>query len=67
MAYTQSDLDAIRSAIARGARRVKMNNEEVEFRDLAEMRQIEAIIAREISGASTSKLVYPQTRTGWRS
>lgn len=66
MAYTQSDLDAIQSAIAKGARRVRLNGEEVEFRDLKDMERIEAKIKAEINQTNGKRIVYPQTSTGWR-
>ena len=66
MAYTQSDLDALQSAMARGARRLKMDGEEVEFRSLDEMVRLETRIKRELGQSSAGRLMKPQTSTGWR-
>lgn len=49
MAYTQAQLDALRSAVASGARRVKMNGEEVEYRSLAEMQRLIGAIEANLS------------------
>jgi hypothetical protein len=66
MAYTQADLDRLQAAIAKGARRVRMNGEEVEFRDLNEMERIEAKIMREISTTNKSRIIHVSTVSGWR-
>lgn len=66
MAYTQSDLDALQSAIAKGTRRVRLNGEEVEFRDLKEMERIEAKIKGELGLTTAKRIRYPQTSSGWR-
>jgi hypothetical protein len=50
MAYTQADLDAIRKAMASGARRVRYpDGSDIEYRSLAEMQQAEAMIKAEVS------------------
>ncbi|WP_243612937.1 phage head-tail joining protein [Shimia aestuarii] len=66
MAYTQSDLDALQSAMARGARRLKMDGEEVEFRSLDEMMRLESRIKQDLGQANASRVIRPQTSTGWR-
>lgn len=48
MAYTEEQLTALKTALATGATRVKMNGEEVEYRSLAEMRSIIATMEREL-------------------
>jgi hypothetical protein len=52
MSYTATDLAKLRSAIAKGASKVRIGDEEVTFRSLAEMRQIEATIVAELEGAT---------------
>lgn len=66
MAYTEADAAALRSAIARGARRLKMNGEEVEYRDLAEMRSILSEIEASLAGQPTSEvsITYPSMGRG---
>ena len=66
MAYTQSDLDALQSAIARGARRLRMNGEEVEFRTLREMERLETKIKQELGLVEARKPIRPVTSSGWR-
>lgn len=54
MAYTTEQLDALRSAMAEGVRSVAFpDGRRVEFRDLAEMMQMERKMAAEVEvGAS---------------
>lgn len=66
MAYTQTDLDRLQSAIAKGARRVKLNNEEIEFRSLAEMERLERKIQRELGSTTRNRVMTVQTESGWR-
>lgn len=66
MAYSQDDLDTLQRAMAKGARRLRMNGEEVEFRDLAEMERLETKIKRELGQSSGKRILYPNTATGWR-
>lgn len=66
MAYTQSDLDALQSAIAKGVRKARIDGEEVEFRDLKEMERIEARIRNELATTKAKRITYPQTSSGWR-
>lgn len=52
MAYSQADLDALNKAIATGAKRVRFGSgesaHETEFRSLAEMLAIKAVIESEL-------------------
>ena len=66
MAYTQSDLDALQAAMAKGVRKLKMADEEVEFRTLTEMERMEARMKRELGQSSSGRVAYPQTTSGWR-
>ena len=66
MAYTVDDLAALQSAIARGAKSLRMNGEEVEFRSLAEMERIEAKIKQELGQVTARKVFNPTTDSGWR-
>lgn len=50
MAYQQSDLDALDSAIAQGVLRVRYNDKDVIYRSLQEMLQIRALIQKELAG-----------------
>lgn len=55
MAWTQDDADALRAAIASGARRVAYSDgSEIEYRTLAEM---EAILSKMVASLSTTKTV----------
>lgn len=66
MAYTQKDLDALQTAIAKGARKLRMNGEEVEFRSLDEMIRTEQRIKRELGQVTSKRILYPRTSDGWR-
>ena len=66
MAYTQADLDALRAAMAKGVRKVKMGDEEVEYRSQRDMERMEAKMVSEISGTSKSRAFKPMTSSGWR-
>lgn len=59
--YTPEQLAQIKAARARGAVRLRMGNEEVQYRSLAEMDQIIASIEAELTGTSgRGKQHYPQ-------
>ncbi|MDH1429105.1 hypothetical protein N5J23_04795 [Comamonas aquatica] len=49
MAYTQSDLDNVRQAIATGEKSVMVNGRRVEYRDMSELLQAEAHIEAELN------------------
>ena len=66
MAYTQADLDALQASMAKGVRRVRMNDEEVEFRSLSEMERMEARIRKELGLAPSGRIVKINTESGWR-
>lgn len=66
MAYTQTDLDKLQAAIAKGARRVRMNGEEVEFRTLKEMERLETRMKEDLGLLDPRKPVRPVTSSGWR-
>lgn len=66
MAYTQADIDNLKAAVARGATRLRMNGEEVQFPSLAEMRRQIREMENELVGGSASGLSisYPMTTRG---
>ena len=66
MAYTQDDANKLRAAIARGAKRLRMNGEEVEYRDLDEMRSVLREIEADLAGADRNavSVIYPTTGRG---
>lgn len=49
MAWTQTDIDKLKAAIALGAKRVRYVSGEVEYHSLAEMRSLLADMEREVS------------------
>lgn len=50
MAYTQADIDALKAAMASGAKRVRYSDgSEVEYRDMAEVQDILGQMEREVS------------------
>lgn len=66
MAYSEADVAALKSALAKGVRKTKFGNEEVEFNSAADMRKQLAIMQAEVSGASPSAMTvsYPKTGRG---
>jgi collagenase-like PrtC family protease len=60
VSYTQTDIDRLRSAIAKGASQVKMGEEQVTFRSLAEMRSLLAEMEAAVAGQTSSRQHYPQ-------
>lgn len=52
MAYTQTQLDDLRAAIAEGVTRVAANGRTVEYRSLDEMRKLERIMADELEAST---------------
>lgn len=58
MSYTQTDIDALRSAIAKGVSKVRMGEEEVTFRTLSDMRSTLAEMELSVSGGA-SRQHYP--------
>lgn len=66
MAFTTADLDSLKSALARSARKVRINGEEVEYQSVDEMLRVKAMIEAELQGVSSSavRIVYPKTGRG---
>ncbi|GGE26657.1 hypothetical protein SAMN05421774_11246 [Gemmobacter megaterium] len=61
MSYTQTDVARLRSAIAKGASQVKVGEEQITFRSLAEMRSLLAEMEASVAGESApSRQHYPQ-------
>ncbi len=61
MSYTAEDIARLRAAIAKGASQVKMGEEQVTFRSLAEMRSLLSEMEASVAGAgSASRQHYPQ-------
>jgi len=63
VAYTQQDLDALRAAMASGVLRTKFRDQEVEYRSLDEMRQIERDMVKALTTAPSPR-VYPTYGSG---
>jgi len=67
MAWTQADVDAIKSLMARGLRRGRMpNGEEIEFHAIADMRAMLSMMEAEVAGVNRSSpvIAYPTTSRG---
>lgn len=67
MSWTQADLDALKAARAKGVKKVRIGEEEVEYRSDAEMASVQRAIEADL-GVSTSgsRVVRPVTSLGWR-
>ena len=63
MAYTQQDLDNLRAAMASGVLRTKFRDQEVQYRSLDEMKQLERDMVKAIGTAPTTR-VYPTYGSG---
>lgn len=55
MAYSESDLQAIRTAIARGERVVQFADRSVTYRSIDELLQAEARIAQALEATTTTR------------
>lgn len=60
MAFTQSDLTSIETAIAKSERRVKYESGEVEYRTLAELEQARRKIQAELNSGTSLEHTYPR-------
>lgn len=65
MPYSQSELDALNSAIALGSRSLQYQDRKTEFRSLAEMLALKRIMEAELSGAvpsnSRNRILVPSS------
>ena len=69
MAWTQTDIDSLKAAIARGATLVRnANGEEVRYNTISAMREALAAMQAEVSGTSAARKaltpIYPTTSRG---
>jgi hypothetical protein len=68
MAFTVEQRDQLKAAIARGATRLRMGNEEVQYRSLDEMRETLAMIEADLAGTANNRsrfgVVLPSTGRG---
>lgn len=64
MSYTIEQRDALKAAIARGVTRLRMNNEEVQYRSLDEMRRILADMEADLTTTTTTRRHYPSFSRG---
>ncbi|WP_342640928.1 phage head-tail joining protein [Rhodoligotrophos ferricapiens] len=55
MAWTQRDLDNLKSAIAQGVTSARIGDRQVQYRSLQEMRETLALIEAEVSGTSARR------------
>jgi hypothetical protein len=57
MAWTQADIDALKAAIATGARSVQYSDgSRIDYRSLREMEAVRAKMESEVSAASTTRV-----------
>jgi hypothetical protein len=65
--YTQADIDALRSALALGALKVRRGDEEVTYRSQEDMRRQLAIMEADVAGSSRGpriRRLTPRTLRG---
>lgn len=58
MAYTQTQLDALRNAAARGVLEVEYDGQRVKYQSLQQILRMISIIERSLSGATVHRTVY---------
>jgi hypothetical protein len=69
MAWTQSDVDGLKSAIAKGVQELRTaNGEMVRYQSLSEMRAALAVMEAEVAGTGAARksfgVTYPTTSRG---
>ena len=64
MSYTTEQITAMRSAIARGVRKVQMGNEVVEYHSLQEMRVLLAEMEQSQATSPATRRHYPSMTRG---
>ena len=66
MAFTTTDIDNLKKAIASGVRTVQRNGEMVTYNSFAEMHAALRLMEEEVAGASAKavKVAYPATSRG---
>lgn len=64
MAYTQDEVDTLKRALARGATRVRLNGEEVQYDSLAALRRQIRVMEAEIAGGSAGQMTVSYPKTG---
>lgn len=67
MAFTQTDLTALDSAIARGVKRVQYGTRTVDYQSIDEMLKLRSLMQAEISGTTSpwgTRRVYPEYGKG---
>ena len=59
MAWTKSDYKTLKRAIASGAKKIKYSNDkEVEYRDLADMKEVLRDMEKELFPTKTTRIAY---------
>ena len=66
MAWTQTDIDKLRAAIATGALSVRYADKSVTYRSLAEMKDLLALMEACVNGANAPSRVRIAGTRGWR-
>ena len=64
MAFTQTDLDALKAALASGELRVKYAGREVEYRSIEELKQAIAIVEGDLETTTPVRRVVVHTSKG---
>ena len=63
--YTQAQLDALRTAAAKGVRKVEYDGQRVEYGSVDDMLKLISVIERDLSGNTTTRRVFG-TSNGFR-
>lgn len=64
MAWTQADLEAIETAIKNGTSEVQYADKRVKYRSLEELKEIRAMISKELDTSKPGKITYAEFSKG---
>lgn len=65
MAWTQTDIDKLKKAMAGGIRKVQYTSGSVEYQSVAEMREVLQMMEREVSGAQKIRRTVGRFQSGF--
>lgn len=67
MAWQQSDLDALETALAKGVRRVRYSDKEVEYQSIDDMIKVRELMRQQLSVTTRPQRIYARFSKGLRS
>lgn len=67
MAWSQTDLDALETALAKGVRRVRYSDKEVEYQSIDDMIKVRELMRQQLSQSARPQRIYASFSKGTRS